>query len=167
MSDRAQFTTPRIVPMVVIGVLIIALVVEAAATNGIVPAIVGGVAGVVGGVAVIGLLVWIASHLVTFVKWPGSESDDRGQVASDPIPIVTLAIGGVVAALVGREIVATQRAALAQCAPDCQLGAPLFAHISFADAALVAIPLLGIGFLSWVVFASGVMPRRIGGERDD
>jgi len=77
-----------------------------------------------------------------------------------PATLVGLAVIG----LVGREIVATQRDRLAACAPDCQLGAPL--AIGPVDAALVAIPLLGIGVLSWVLFRSGVVPRRIGGERD-
>ena len=93
-------------------------------------------------------------------------TSERAQLSSSHARVVSMfLIGLAVIGLVGREIVATQRDRLAACAPDCQLGAPL--AIGPVDAALVAIPLLGIGLLSWVLFASGVVPRRIGGERDE
>jgi hypothetical protein len=91
---------------------------------------------------------------------------DRAQFTT-PRVVPAILIGGTVVGLVGREIVAAQRAALAECAPDCHVGAPLFAPVGLVDAALVAIPLLGIVVLSWVLFRSGIMPRRIGGERDE
>ena len=162
MTDRAQLTTPPIVralPFSLISIAILGLVVEQAATEGLVPAVVGGVAGVVGGIAVIAVLVWVASHVVTVVKWPDADEDDRGQVPSDPFPIVTLSIGLGVAALVLGEVFATWRDRLAQCAPDCQLGAPLFANVGLVEAAVVVAVLLAAAVVP-------VLVRRRWGERD-
>jgi hypothetical protein len=91
---------------------------------------------------------------------------DRAQFTTPRwMPVVAVSIGVVL--VVADAVLEAQREAMTQCAPDCQGGAPLFAHVGLVDAALVAIPLLGIGFLSWVLFRSGVMPGRIGGERDE
>jgi len=90
---------------------------------------------------------------------------DRAQFTT-PRWVPPLVIGTGVLVVVADAALKAQREAMTQCAPGCQLGAPLFAHVGLVDAALVAIPLLGIGVMSWVLFRSGVMPARIGGERD-
>jgi len=85
---------------------------------------------------------------------------DRAQLSSSHArPIAMFLIGLTVIGLVGREIVAAQRAALAECAPDCQLGAPLFAHVGTVEAVVV----VGVLLVAAVV---PVVVRRRWGERD-
>ena len=104
---------------------------------------------------------------------------DRAQLSSSHArPIAMFLIGLTVIGLVGREIVAAQRAALAQCAPDCQLGAPLFeihAQPTFLDAALSnpwpfvhhATALAAIALLTWIgsyLFTFAKWPEADGDE---
>jgi len=163
MGERAQFTTPRVLPMVLIGAVVIAVVVEHAATHGILPAVAGGVVGVGGSLAVIALLTWIASHLVTFAEPPDREDEDRAQVASDPFPIATLIIGLAVAVLVGREVFSAWRDGLATCAPDCSLGAPLFTGVEWVGVGV----LLALGVVILLVARSGIAPRQFGSGGED
>lgn len=88
---------------------------------------------------------------------------DRGQVAADPFPIVTLVIGFVVAMLVGREVWSEQQSALEQCAPNCDLGGPIFA---FPDSVKIAV-VVGTLFVAGVM---SIMIRRratLGGDGDE
>ena len=86
---------------------------------------------------------------------------DRAQLfSSHARPIGMLLIGLAVIGLVGRELFATWRDRLAQCAPDCQLGAPLFAHVGTAEAAVVAGVLLAAA-------VGPVVVRRRWGELDE
>jgi len=91
---------------------------------------------------------------------------ERAQFTT-PRWVPPLVIGTAVLVVVAEAVLDAQREAMTQCAPDCQLGGPVFAPGGLVDAALVVIPLLGIAFLSWLLFTSGVVPRRIGGERDE
>jgi len=84
---------------------------------------------------------------------------ERAQVASDPFPIATLIIGLAVVGLVGREVVDAQRDALEQCAPGCELGAPLFGHVGPVEGAIVAGVLLAAAIVPLLV-------RRRWGEGD-
>ena len=85
---------------------------------------------------------------------------DRAQMSSSHARWLSmLLIGVTVIGLVGREIVAAQRAALAECAPDCQLGAPLFAGVGLVEAVVV----VGVLLVAAVV---PVVVRRRWGERD-
>jgi len=82
---------------------------------------------------------------------------DRAQLAP-PAGMPAFVVGVAVAVLVGREMLATWRDGLATCAPDCSLGAPLFAGVEWVGASILLALLGGI-------VLSGVRGRR--GERDE
>jgi hypothetical protein len=72
-------------------------------------------------------------------------SSERAQFTTPQIVPATL-VGLAVIGLVGREIVAAQRAAMSQCAPDCRLGAPLFAGVPWDVVAVFVVAAL---LLAW------------------
>jgi len=84
-------------------------------------------------------------------------TSERAQLSSSHARVVSMfLIGLAVIGLVGREIVATQRDRLAACAPDCQLGAPLFASVSRAELAVLGFVLLTMLALTcWRVIRHG------------
>jgi len=86
---------------------------------------------------------------------------DRAQVAAGPFPLLALIVVGTVAVLVGREIVRAQRQALAECAPGCELGAPLFPEPWGALVQLSMIALLVV-VGAWVINPS--LPQPAEGE---
>jgi len=80
---------------------------------------------------------------------------ERAQFTT-PRAVPAFFVAVAVAVLVGREVLSAWRDGLAQCAPDCSLGAPLFTGVEWVGAGILLALLGGI-------VLSGVRRR---GERD-
>jgi hypothetical protein len=84
---------------------------------------------------------------------------ERAQFTT-PRWVPPVVIGTAVLVVVADAVLEAQREAMTQCAPDCQLGAPLFAHVGAVEAVIVAAVLLAAA-------VGPVVVRRRWGERDE